>query len=125
MSDADRKFYKENIPLYSDTSNVAKEKVKILLRLVNDRKKAISELAKSGGYINPIKSKPTQSAPRSQTGQGGASVGGIPQRHQGKINFKDTVTGEMYSADTEEEFNQMNNQGSAKQGGQPRFVRIN
>jgi len=68
--------------------------------------------------------KPTQSAPRSQAGQGGATVGGIPQRHQGKIIFKDTVTGDVYSADTEEEFNGMNNQGNAKQGGQSRYVRI-
>ena len=71
MSDQDRKFYKENIPVYSDTPEVAKEKVKVLLRLVNDRKKAISDISESGGYINPI--KPTQAAPRSQTGQGGSA----------------------------------------------------
>jgi len=76
-------------------------------------------LITGGGSVTP-----TQAAPRSQAGQGGATVGGIPPRHQGKINFKDTITGKMYSADTEEEFNQMNNQGNASQGGQPRFVRI-
>lgn len=68
--------------------------------------------------------RPTQAAPRSQVGQGGATVGGIPKEYVGKINFKDTVTGDYYAADTEEEFNQMNNQANAKQGGQPRYVRF-